>query len=110
MVPNLKSWKGPGLKVGDYKDCLFLTSASLKIPPALATRSPKSVLDMIKKQNKDLAIDQWKVIRSEERNFGKIIHVALDPAGVQKLKNNAYKIFLGLEQVFVKIWPRIPFF
>lgn len=103
VLPNLKSWKGVNLKVGDYKDYLFSTRVSLGIPPAMAMRSPNSILCLIKKQNEDLDTDQWKFLNSVEQDRGQILHLSLDPPAIQDLKNRGCNIFVGLEQIMVKI-------
>lgn len=106
ILPNLKAWKGANLKVGDYKDFLFSTRVSLRTPPAMTTRSPHSILRLIKKQNKDLDTDQWKILNSLEQESGQFLHLSLDPAAIQDLKNRGCNIFLGLEQILVKIYDR----
>lgn len=105
-LPNLDSWKGAKLKVGNYKDYLYRTRISLRAPPSMTARNPKSILHLIKKQNKDLDTDQWSLLETLEKQNGQFLYLSLDPIAVQALKKRGYKLFLGLGQTSVNICDR----
>ncbi|XP_054277133.1 uncharacterized protein LOC128996035 [Macrosteles quadrilineatus] len=91
------------VKVGNYKDLLKTTRVLLRTNNRLAKREAKDLIRMIKTQNSGLSVDDWRIVSCKREEECQTLVLAVDEASVQTLKATGWRLFLGLEQVQLKV-------
>lgn len=93
-----------GVIVGEYRELLRSTKVLLRTPKSriMATKDPKEVLSQVEKQNVGLSTSGWRVVGGKKEEQSQTIVLIIDELSAFELKSRGWRVFLGLQRVFVK--------
>lgn len=98
-VPKLSVEGGKRLVSFDYKDHLQTTRVVLTPPDHVAERDVKKIMELVGTQNRDIKIDEWRVVNDNKEKGYRTITLLIDEHSATALKNMHWKISLGLGKV-----------